>query len=196
MSVMFIHVVARHWWLVALRGVVSILFGVAAFLWPGITLVVLVAFFGAYMFVDGILALVSALRFRHEGERWVMLVLEGVIGVAIGVVTFLWPGITALAWLYTIAAWAIVTGILEIVVAARLRSILVGWVLLALAGIASIALGVALAAMPLAGLVAWVWLVGAYAIVFGILLVALAFRLRSIASSLSGSMLPLGDRTA
>lgn len=170
--------VAKQWWLVALRGIVSILFGVAAFLLPGITLVVLILFFGAYMFVDGVIALVSAIRFRHERERWVALLVEGILGIAVGVVTYLWPGITALAWVFTIGAWAIVTGVLEIVAAVRLRAGVGAEVLLILTGIASIALGLAFAIFPLAGLLAWVWMIGAYAIVFGVLLLAFAFRLR------------------
>jgi uncharacterized membrane protein HdeD (DUF308 family) len=174
---------AREWWIVALRGVLSILFGVVAFLWPGITLLVLVAFFGAYMFIDGVIATVQAWRFRHDRERWPMLALEGVLGIAIGVITFFWPGITALAWLFTIAAWAIVTGILEIVLAIRLRREIKNEIFVLLTGVLSIALGIVLFLMPLAGLVAWVWVIGAYAIVFGVLLLGLAFRLRKAGES-------------
>jgi uncharacterized membrane protein HdeD (DUF308 family) len=169
---------SRAWWVVLVRGLLGIAFGIIAFVWPGITLLVLVTFFGAYMLVDGIFALVQAVQFRHERERWPMLLLEGIIGIAIGIVSFLLPGITALAWLYTIAAWAIVTGILEIVAAIRLRRLIQNEWFLILTGVLSIVLGVALAALPLAGLLAWVWLIGTYAIVFGILLIGLAFRLR------------------
>jgi uncharacterized membrane protein HdeD (DUF308 family) len=174
---------SREWWLLALRGLIGIAFGVVAFLWTGITLLALVALFGAYMFVDGVFALVQAFRFRHERERWPMLLLEAVLGIAIGVLTFFWPGITALAWLYTIAAWAVVSGILEIVLAIRLRREIKNEWLLALTGVASIALGIVLALMPLAGLLAWVWVIGSYAIVFGVLLIALAFRLRKAGAS-------------
>ena len=173
---------AREWWLVALRGVISILFGIGAFVWPGITLFVLIVFFGAYMLVDGIFALVQAVRFRHEGETWPTLLLEGILGVVIGVITLAWPGITALAWLYVIAAWAIVTGILEIVLAIRLRRVIEGEFWVGLTGVASILLGIGLALMPVAGLIAWVWLIGAYAIAFGILLIAAAVRLRKAGS--------------
>src|ERR1700694_1127975 len=174
---------ARDWWLVTLRGVVSILFGIGAFVWPGITLLVLVAFFGAYIFVDGILAFVQAVRFRHERSRLLALLVEGVLGVGVGVVIFLWPGITALAWLYTIAAWAIVTGVLEIATAIRLRDVLKGEMWLLLTGVLSIVFGIALAFVPLAGLLVWVWLIGAYAIVFGALLVGLSLRIRRLAKS-------------
>jgi uncharacterized membrane protein HdeD (DUF308 family) len=174
---------SRAWWLVLIRGLLAIVFGIAAFVWPGITLLVLVAFFGAYMFVDGVVALVAAIQFRHERERWPALLLEAVIGIVIGVVTFLVPGITALAWIYTIAAWAIVTGILEIVAAIRLRRAIANEWFLLLSGALSIVLGVVLALLPLAGLIAWVWVIGAYAVIFGALLIGLAFRLRSAGTS-------------
>ncbi len=185
--------ISRYWWLVALRGVLGIVFGICAFVWPGITLLVLIAVLGAYLFVDGAVALALAIKFRHERERWPMLLLEGVLGIAVGVVTFFWPGITALAWLYTIAAWAIVTGVLEIVLAIRLRREIEGEWLVILSGILSIAFGVLVAALPLAGLLVWVWLVGAYAIVFGVLMLALAFRLRKLGSS---TVTPTGFSTA
>jgi len=178
---------SKSWWLVALRGVVGILFGLIAILMPGITLFVLVIVFGAYMLVDGILALTQAIRFRHEKERWPMLLLEGVLGILIGLVTLVWPGITALAWLYTIAIWAVATGILEIVTAIRLRKEVKGEWLVGLTGVVSIVLGIALVMLPLAGLVAWVWVIGAYSIVFGVILIALGWRLKSV-----GSALPTG----
>ena len=174
---------SKAWWVVALRGVLGILFGIGAFIWPGITLLVLVAFFGAYMFVDGVIALWQAIQFRHDRERWPMLLLEGILGVAIGAVTFFLPGLTALAWIYTISAWAIVTGVLEIILAIRLRKVIQGELFVVLTGILSIAFGVVLFLMPLAGLVAWVWIIGAYSIVFGVLLLGLAIRLRKLGSS-------------
>lgn len=178
-----VQTLSKAWRIVALRGVLGILFGIGAIIWPGITLLVLVAFFGAYMFVDGVVALWQAIQFRHERERWPMLLLEAVIGMTIGVVTFFTPGITALAWLITIAAWAIVTGILEIVTAIRLRKVIEGEFFVILTGVLSIVLGIALVLMPTAGLIAWVWLIGTYSIVFGVLLLGLAFRLRKLGSS-------------
>jgi uncharacterized membrane protein HdeD (DUF308 family) len=140
---------------------------------------VLILFFGAYMFVDGIFALVGAIQFRHERERWAPLLLEAILGIAIGAVTFLWPGITALAWVFTIAAWAIVTGVLALVAAFRLRGALGTEILYGLSGIVSIIFGIAMAALPLVGLVVWVLIIGVYAIAFGIMLLVAAFRLRS-----------------
>jgi len=175
--------VARLWWLVALRGLLGILFGIAAIAWPGITLAVLILFFGAYMFVDGVFALVAAIRFRHERERWVSLLIEAILGIAIGAVTFLWPGITALAWVFTIVAWAILTGVLELIAAFRLHGALGSEILLGLTGVVSIIFGLAMAALPLIGLVVWVLLIGSYAIAFGVLLLVAALRLRSAAKA-------------
>lgn len=175
--------VARSWWLIALRGVLGIVFGILAIAWPGITLAVLILFFGAYMFVDGAFALASAIRFRHERERWLPLLVEAILGLAVGVVTFLWPGITALAWVFTIAAWAFVTGVLGLVGAFRLRGALGAEILLGLSGIVSIVFGLAMAALPLIGLVVWVLLVGVYAIAFGVLLLIVGLRLRGVAKA-------------
>jgi uncharacterized membrane protein HdeD (DUF308 family) len=169
----------RNWWLIALRGLAGILFGIITFVAPGITLAVLVILFGAYAFADGVLAIVSAVRRRGATDRWGMLLLEGVVGVAAGLVTLVWPGITALTLLYVIAFWALLTGVLEIGAAVRLRKVITGEWLLALGGVASIVFGVAIARFPAAGALALVLWIGAYALVFGALLLALSFRLRS-----------------
>ncbi len=180
---------ARNWWAVLLRGLVAILFGIVTFVNPGISIAALVLVFGAYAFADGVLALVSAFR-RGGAQGSGVLVLEGVAGVAAGVVTFLWPGITALALLYLIAAWALVTGVFEIVAAVRLRKVLTHEWLLALGGVASIALGLLLVAFPGAGALGVVLWIGAYALVFGVLLSVLAFRLRALRDSMPGHPLP------
>ena len=164
--------------LLAIRGVAAILFGIAAFVWPGITLAALVLLFGAYALVDGIFAVIAGVAARREQERWWMMILEGVAGIVIGVLTFLYPGITALVLLYFIAAWSIVTGAFEIAAAIRLRKEIEGEWLLGLAGLASVIFGVLLVVLPGPGALALIWLIGSYAIVFGVLLLALAFRLR------------------
>lgn len=170
----------RNWWVLAVRGVAAILFGLVAWLWPGLTLTVLVLLFGAYALVDGIFSLVAGVRAYGDEPRWWALILEGVAGVVIGVLTFFWPGITALALLYFIAAWAIVTGLLEIAAAIRLRQVITGEWLLGLSGLASIIFGLVLVSLPIPGLIALAWIIGAYAIIFGALLLVLAFRLRNL----------------
>ena len=183
-AVIDVGTLARNWWVVLLRGVAGIIFGLATFFAPEISLTALVLVFGAYAFLDGVLALISAIRRRGATDHWWLLVLEGVMGVAVGVLTFVWPDITALALLYLIAAWALVTGGLEIAAAIRLRKVITGEWLLVLTGIASVALGVLLILFPEPGALAVVLWIGAYALVSGVLLIALGIRLRSWAKSL------------
>ena len=172
-------VLSRNWWLVALRGLAAIVFGVLAFVWPAITLWALVLLFGAYMLVDGIFAIVAAVRAAGREARWWLLLIEGVLGVLAGLVAAFWPGLTALALLYFIAAWAIVSGILEIAGAIRLRREIEGEWALGLSGALSLLFGVLLVVIPApAGLLSLVGLLGAYARAFGVLLLVLAFRLR------------------
>ena len=173
-------ILARNWWAIALRGLFAVLFGVGAFIWPGITLAVLVILWGAYALADGIFALVAAVRAAQQRMTWWPFVVESLLGIAVGVLTFLWPGITALALLYLIATWAILTGVVEIVAAVRLRRVISGEWLLGLAGIASIVFGLILVAAPGAGALAVIWLIAAYALVFGVVLIALGFRLRGL----------------
>lgn len=170
----------RNWWAVGLRGLAGVLFGLAAFFWPGLTLAILVSLFGAYALVDGVFAIVTGIVAASKHERWGAILLEGIVGIAVGLVTFFRPGITALTLLYLIAAWAIITGVFEIAAAIRLRKEIEGEWLLGLSGIASVIMGALLVIMPGAGALALLWLIGSYAIVFGLLLIALAFRLRSL----------------
>lgn len=182
-----LHVVTRNWWMLALRGILAILFGVLAYLVPGAAIYALVLLFGAYSFVDGIVAVVAGIRSYGERDRWWALVIEGLAGIIIGIITFFYPGITALVLLYFIAAWALITGVLEIVAAIRLRREIKGEWLLALAGVASLLFGVLLLVLPSAGALALIWLIAAYAIVFGVLLLILAFRLRNAVSDVSST---------
>jgi uncharacterized membrane protein HdeD (DUF308 family) len=171
----------RNWWAVALRGLAGILFGIITFVAPGISLAALVLLFGAYAFADGVLSIVSAVR-RRGADRWWLLLLQGIVGIGAGVVTLLWPGITALALLFVIAAWALVGGALQVAAAIRLRKVITGEWLLALGGVLSIALGVLLVLFPGPGALALVIWIGAYAFVFGILLLVLGFKLRGLRS--------------
>jgi uncharacterized membrane protein HdeD (DUF308 family) len=180
---------ARNWWAVALRGAVAILFGVAAFLWPGLTLGLLVVLFGAYAFVDGVFAVVAALRAGGERLRWAVL-LEGITGIVAGILIWLWPQITLLLLVYFVAAWALITGLLEVMAAIRLRERIEGEWRLALGGVLSIVFAVLVALWPLAGVVAMAWLIGSYAIIFGVVLLALAWRLKSLAPGADRPALP------
>lgn len=171
---------AQNWWAIVLRGVCSLIFGIGAFAWPGITLAVLVLLYGAYALVEGVLAVAWALMGRQAGPFPWGVLLAGLVGVVVGVVTFLSPGLTALALLYLIAAWAIVRGVFEIVAAFHLRKELDNEWLLALGGLLSLALGVFLMAAPGAGALAVLWWIGAFAIVFGILEIILGFRLKGV----------------
>lgn len=182
---------ARNWWAVLLRGVAGIIFGIITFIAPGISLTALVLLFGAYAFVDGIFAFVSAYRRRATGSRWWMLLLEGVAGVGAGVITILWPGISAMALLYLIAAWALVTGGLEIAAAIRLRKVITGEWLLALSGVLSVVLGVLLVLFPGPGALAVILWIGAFAFVMGVLFAVLGLRLRSLAKVLHRAEPPL-----
>lgn len=170
--------VSRYWWVLVLRGMLALLFGLAAVLWPGLTLTTLVLLFGAYALVDGVFAVITGIRHSDEQERRWSVLLEGVVGVIAGVLTFLWPDITALALLSIIAVWAVITGVLELAAAIRLRKVIVGEWMLALSGIASIIFGLLLIAFPGSGVLALIWLIGGYAIVFGVLLIGVGFRVR------------------
>jgi uncharacterized membrane protein HdeD (DUF308 family) len=168
-----------------IRGIIAIVFGVLALvLSPGITLTFLVYLFGAYAVIGGVAAVALALRYTKE-QGWALLLVEGILGILVGIVAFVWPGITAFAFLFLIAAWAIVTGIMQIVGAFTLPLGTGREWLLGLAGLLSIIFGVLIAIRPAAGLVALVWLIGIYAIVFGILFIARYFQTRSLASSLT-----------
>jgi len=168
-----------NWWLLALRGLVAVLFGVLAFVWPGATLITLVWLFGAFALVNGLLSLILAAKAPKGYPRIGSLILGGLLGILAGLLTFVMPGITALGLLMLIAAWAIVTGIMEVVAAIRLRKIIANEWLLILAGIASVAFGVILFLQPAAGALALIWWIGAWALIFGILLIVLAFRMRN-----------------
>lgn len=169
---------ARHWWAIALRGAAAIIFGILAFVMPGLTLAALVLLFGAYALVDGIFNIIAALSGRSGERTWGWLLVEGLVSVAAGLVAFFMPGLTALTLVYVVAAWAIITGVLEIVAAIRLRKVISNEWWLVLSGVLSIVFGGVIAAFPGAGALALVFWIGAYAVVFGVFLVGLAFRLR------------------
>jgi uncharacterized membrane protein HdeD (DUF308 family) len=177
----------RNWWMFAVRGVVAVIFGLLALIWPGQTLQALVLVFGAYALVDGIFAVIAGISARGHFDRWWAMLLEGLVGVVIGLLTFFWPNITALVLLYFIAAWALITGIFEIVAAIQLRRVITGEWMLILGGLLSIIFGILLFVFPGAGTVSLVWMIGIYAIVFGISEIIFAFRLRGLRHELESA---------
>lgn len=182
---------ARAWHWIVLRGVFALLFGIFAFIWPGITLAALVLVWGAYAIADGVMALIAAFTMHEEGKPMASLIVVGILGIAAGVVTFLWPGMTALVLLLFIASWAVLMGVFEIAAAIRLRKHIENEWLLALSGLVSIVFGVLLFLQPGAGALAVIWLIGSFAIFFGIVLIALGIRLKGLAGRLATGGTPL-----
>jgi uncharacterized membrane protein HdeD (DUF308 family) len=173
-------ILARYWWVVLIRGLAAIAFGVVAFVSPGITLASLILLFGFFVLVDGVFSLLAAWQGRKVDEDWWLGVLRGVLGILLGALTFRNPGLTALVLVLYIAAWALAGGILEIATAIRLRDQIEGEWLLALAGVASIAFAGLVLWAPGAGALAMLWWIAAWAIVTGVLLVAESFLLRGL----------------
>jgi len=169
----------QNWWLFTLRGVLGIIFGILALIFPGPTILSLVLLFSAYMLVDGIFGIISAVRaIRRKEDRWGLLIFEGVLDIATGVVAFLWPGLTVVAFVWLIAAWAIVSGGLMTAAGFRLNIEHGRWWLV-LGGLLSLAYGVLLIITPLIGAVVFTWWLGAYVLVFGVALVIFSLKLRS-----------------
>jgi uncharacterized membrane protein HdeD (DUF308 family) len=173
-------ILSGNWELLLLRGVVAVLFGLLALAWPGITLLALVFLFGVYVLVEGIVTLAMVVSGRAGQSRRAMVALGGVLDLAAGLVTFAYPGISALALLVVIATWAIVTGVVEIVAAIELRRELTGEAWYVVGGVLSIVFGLLLLANPGAGLLTVALLIGIYALVIGVTLLVLAFRLRRL----------------
>ena len=170
---------SQNWWLMVLRGVLAILFGVSAILWPGITWLTLILLFGVYTIVDGSIAIWTGLSRTKESSRWWTFVLEGLLGIGAGIVALIRPDLATLVLLYMIAFCAVFTGILEILAAIRLRNEITNEWFLALGGVLSIGVGILLFLQPAAGGLAIIWIIAGYALVFGILLVILGIRLRN-----------------
>jgi uncharacterized membrane protein HdeD (DUF308 family) len=188
---MIANILSTYWWTMLLRGIVWILFGLAVFAKPGLSLVLLTLYVGVLLLIDGISAIVGAIAGRKEQEHWVLLLLIGLAGVFVGLATFANPAITSVALLFYIAAWAIATGLLEIAAAIRLRREISGeWWLIA-AGVISLAFGVLIIAHPGAGVLAILWAIALFALCFGVTLVILSFRARSFGSQLRDHHAPM-----
>jgi uncharacterized membrane protein HdeD (DUF308 family) len=168
---------AQNWWALALRGVFAIIFALIAFFSPGATLLSLVWVFAAYMLVDGVFGIVSGIRAASNNQRWGLLILEGILNILVGVIAFLMPGLTVLFFVTLMAVWSLITGVLMIVAAFKLNPTYGrGWLIFS--GIVSVLFGVALLLAPLVGAVVLTWWLGAYALIFGISLLVLAFKLK------------------
>ena len=172
--------IARNWWTVALRGAFAVLFGVLTIAWPQITVAILVALFGAWALLDGISAFAAAWRSAERKQTWWPFLVTGVLGVGAAVVTWVWPQITALTLLTVIAVWAIASGIFQIAAAIRMRQVIDNEFWLGLAGLGSVVFGVLVLIFPGAGAIGIAWAIGWYAVLFGLMLVMLGFRLRSM----------------
>jgi len=169
----------QNWWLFTLRGVLGIIFGILALIFPGPTILSLVLLFSAYMLVDGIFGIISAVRaIRRKEDRWGLLIFEGLIDIAVGILAFLWPGITVVAFVLLVGAWAIVTGAVMTAAGFRLNVSHGRWWLV-LSGVLSLAFGTLLVIIPLIGAIVLTWWIGAYALAFGVALVIFSFKLRS-----------------
>ena len=180
-----VQVIKRTWWMLAVRGVLAIIFGLIALLAPGIALLAFIYVFAAYALLDGIIAVYTAIQERGSLSRWGWILFEGLLGILAGIVAFVYPGLTALVLLYIVAIWAVVTGIMEIAAAFLIRGFAAREWALGIAGVVSILFGIFLFVFPGAGLLSILWLVGIYGIVFGILFIVRAFQMRSWASSVT-----------
>ena len=168
----------HSWWAPALRGAVAVLFGILVLFWPGLTLLALVSLFAAYALLGGVVSVIGAVKNRRRDDHWWLLLLIGLVGIGAGVITWMHPAMTTLLLVLLIGANAMVTGMLDIVAAIRLRKEMRGEWLLLLSGVTAVAFGVLVFLFPAAGALVWLWLIGLYAFVTGVLLLGLAFRLR------------------
>jgi uncharacterized membrane protein HdeD (DUF308 family) len=170
-----VRMMSAHWWVVLLRGILAILFGILAYTWPGLTALVLVTIWGVYALIDGVFGVIAGIR-----GKWTSMVVLGLLGIAAGVVALLWPGLTAVSLLWVLAIWVIVAGSMQIAAAVRLRKEVQGEWLWVLSGILMVGLGLVFFFFPGAGILSVTWLLASMAIVWGILLVMLAFKLKGL----------------
>jgi uncharacterized membrane protein HdeD (DUF308 family) len=169
----------QNWWMIAIRGAIAVIFGILALIWPGLTVLTLVIFFGAFAIVDGVFAIGTAIRHAERRMEWWPELVEGIIGIIFGLIAFIWPGLTALGLLYIIGAWAVITGIAEIAAAVRLRSVITNEWFLGISGALSIVWGVILFIFPGSGAIALAWVIGIFAIIYGASLLSFAWRVHN-----------------
>lgn len=175
-----VRVMADNWWVPLLRGIAAVLFGLMALIWPGLTVYALLIVFGAYAIFDGIMSIIIGFQRKTEDDRWWSWALDGFLSIVIGLMALFWPEATALAFVIWMAAWAVVAGIFRIVAAIRLRAEIEGEWALGLSGLLMVIWGVLMAMIPAAGLLSIAWLIGLFALLIGVVMIVLAFRLRGI----------------
>jgi uncharacterized membrane protein HdeD (DUF308 family) len=168
---------AQNWWALALRGVTAIVFGLLTFIFPGMALQVLILLFAAYVLIDGVFAIIAGIRAAEAHRRWLALILEGLLNIAAGIVMLVWPALSLLVFVYIAGFWAIITGVALLVTAIRVRREHGEW-LLVLGGILSVLWGILVVLFPIAGVFLWAFWIGTYALIFGVIMLILAFRLR------------------
>lgn len=175
-----VRVMADNWWVPLLRGIAAILFGLMALIWPGLTVYALLIVFGAYAIFDGIMSIIIGFQRKSGDDRWWSWALDGFLSIVIGLMALFWPEATALAFVIWMAAWAVVAGIFRIIAAIRLRAEIEGEWALGLSGVLMVIWGVLMAMIPAAGLLSIAWLIGLFALLIGVVMIVLAFRLRGI----------------
>lgn len=174
-----VHVIARNWWAWLIRGIAAVIFGILAWVWPGLTWVTIAIFFGAYALVDGVFAIIATIRAAETHQRWWPFLIEGIVGILIAAIAFYDIRIVIFALYITIAVWAFLTGIFELVAAVQLRKHIANEFWLILGGLASIAFGVLMLLYPIISAIVIIYIIAAYAVVFGIMMIAFSLRLRS-----------------
>lgn len=168
-----------NWWALFLRAIAAIVLAIVAFMYPVKALGFLVILFGVYALADGILAVIASIRGLRRGDKWGAMLAEGLLGIAAGLIALTWPGITAVALALLVAAWALITGLFEVAAAIKLRKVIENEWLLILGGVLSIIFGILVMMRPGAGVITLVFLLGAYALAYGIVTLVLAFKVRS-----------------
>lgn len=170
---------STYWWIFLLRGVFALVLGILALIWPGVTFTTMIIFLGAYLFIDGLFAIVGAVGARKTSDNWGLFLLSGLLGVLLGILTLVNPFVTGAALIYLVAFWALLAGLLEIILSIRLRKVITGEGWYILGGLLTVVFGILLIANPVAGAITLTWIFGFYAIVIGIMLLSLAFRLKN-----------------
>lgn len=184
-TIQLAQILSRTWWVLLLRGLFAILFGVVAWAMPEASVAILLVIFGVYVLADGVIGVIAAVSGRKEREHWWALLVWALLGVVVGVLTLINPALTAIALMFYIAIWAIGTGILQVILALRLRKEIHGEWLLIVGGLLSVALGIFLMAQPMMGAIALLWVIATYAIIFGVVFVVLAFKARAFGKRMS-----------